>query len=146
MVDVYEYPAKIDWLGERKYRIEFFSKGSEGKPKMDVATPPEFNGHAGIYSPEDLFVASILSCYMATFISISNKMKISIEKFTCEGKGILERTEGGLMFTSVVLRPHIILRDKSEVDKALKASTLAEENCLVAKSIKTKTHLEPKVE
>ncbi|MEM2900160.1 MAG: OsmC family protein [Thermoplasmata archaeon] len=146
MVETYEYPAKIDWLGERKYRIEFFSKGSEGKPKMDVATPPEFNGHPGIYSPEDLFVASVLSCYMATFISISNKMKIGIEKFTCEGKGILERDEKGMMFTSVILKPHIVLKDKTQLEKGLKAANLAEENCLVARSIKTKTKLEPKVE
>ncbi len=145
-METHEYPAKITWLGERKYRMEFFSEGSEGKPKMDVATPPEFHGVPGIYSPEDLFVGSVLSCYMATFTGLAIKMKLSLDKFTCEAKGTLEKQEGGWVFTTITLRPHIVLKDKSGLENAKKAAHLAEENCLVAKSIKTKTTLEPKVE
>ncbi|MGH7545745.1 MAG: hypothetical protein ACREKI_06135 [Gemmatimonadota bacterium] len=40
------------WTGERKGVIS-----AEGKPELGVATPPEFKGHEGIGSPEDLYVA-----------------------------------------------------------------------------------------
>jgi len=34
---------------------------SSGKTNIEIATPPEFRGHLVIWSPEDLFVASVNS-------------------------------------------------------------------------------------
>ena len=54
---VYTYRTAVKWTEQKKGVIT-----CGGKPEIQVATPPEFKGHEGIWSPEDLFVASVNVC------------------------------------------------------------------------------------
>ncbi len=67
------YENSIKW---QKEKIGLLS--SSGKPYIEVATPPEFKGHVGIWSPEDLFVASVNSCIMTTFLYYAQKENLEI--------------------------------------------------------------------
>ena len=65
---VYLYHTAVRWTEERKGVIS-----CAGKPDVEVATPPEFKGHDGIWSPEDLFVASANICLMTTFLAVAGR-------------------------------------------------------------------------
>ena len=65
---VYLYHTTVKWTDHRKGTMS-----CEGKPNVEVATPPEFKGHEGIWSPEDLFVASANICLMTTFIAVAER-------------------------------------------------------------------------
>jgi len=52
----YKYATSVLWTGEKKGALTV-----AGKPPVEVATPPEFKGHEGIWSPEDLYVAAVNS-------------------------------------------------------------------------------------
>ncbi len=67
------YKNSINWLAEKRGLLS-----SLGKPNIEVATPPEFRGHVGIWNPEDLFVASVNSCIMTTFLYYAERERISL--------------------------------------------------------------------
>jgi organic hydroperoxide reductase OsmC/OhrA len=54
-------------LGGRLARVSI-----PGKQELQVATPPEFaGGVAGVWSPEDLFVAATATCYLVTLAGLA---------------------------------------------------------------------------
>ncbi|GAG61919.1 unnamed protein product, partial [marine sediment metagenome] len=78
--DSHEYLVKLDWTHGKVGDLNV-----EGKPKIQVATPPEFDGPEGIISPEDLFVAAATTCLMTTFVTFTKKMRIEFKSFSCDG-------------------------------------------------------------
>ena len=133
----YRYPMSVTWTGEKKGTMTV-----AGKPPVEVATPPEFKGHEGIWSPEDLFVASVNSCVMTTFLAFADRAGLAYEKFESEAEGLLEFVDGGFLFTKVVVRPRVTLRSAEDKEKAEEILNKAERNCLVSNSLRTEVILE----
>ena len=134
----YRYRTSVRWTGEKKGTMSV-----EGKPPVEVATPPEFKGHEGIWSPEDLFVASVNSCILTTFLAFAEREGLGFSAFESEAEGILEFVDGKFLFTKVVVRPRVALGDAREREKALEILRKAERNCLVSNSVRTAIELEP---
>jgi peroxiredoxin-like protein len=127
----HEYHVRVDWKKERVGDLII-----EGKPIIEVASPPEFEGPEGIISPEDLFVAAATSCFMTTFIAFTKKMRFEHKAFSCEGKGTLERVEKGFQFTKLLLKTTVMVENEELKAKAERALELAAKYCLVANSMK----------
>jgi len=64
------------------------------KPDIEVASPPEFGGPGGTWSPEDLLVASVNACIMTTFLFFAKKDNIPVSFYESEAEEILEKVDG----------------------------------------------------
>jgi len=118
----------------------------DGLTPLDTSAPPEFGGIAGKWTPEHLFVASVVSCYIMTFISVAAAMRIEFEEMKCEGIGTLKPTEGTKMeFVEVILKPTVVVRSEQLKEKTLKAIKVTHDHCLVARSLKSEVKVEPSV-
>jgi organic hydroperoxide reductase OsmC/OhrA len=133
----HEYHVKVDWTTEREGDLIV-----EGKPRIHVASPPEFDGPEGIISPEDMFVAANAVCFMTTFIAFTKKIRFEHKGFSCEGIGTLERVEKGFQFTKILLKTTVTVDSDELIPKAERALELAEKYCLVANSMKCPTEHE----
>ncbi|MBP2678710.1 MAG: putative Peroxiredoxin OsmC, partial [Deltaproteobacteria bacterium] len=80
----YRYTISVRWTGEKKGSMTV-----SGKPPVEVATPPEFKGHEGIWSPEDLYVASVNACIMTTFLAFAGRAGLAFEEYESEAEGLL---------------------------------------------------------
>ena len=138
--DVHEYTVTVDWTHGRVGDLRV-----DGKPKMEIATPPEFEGPGGIISPEDLFVASATTCLMTTFVTFTKKMRIDFKSFSCEGHGTLERVDKGFQFTKIILKTKVEVESEDIKPKAERALELAGKYCLVSNSMKCPTEHENEV-
>jgi peroxiredoxin-like protein len=116
-----------------------------GKPDIQVATPPEFKGHEGIWSPEDLFVASANVCVMSTFLAFAERAGLAFASYESEAEGRLELIDGKFQFTTITMKPRITLKSGSDVAKAKELIQKAESNCLISNSMKTRVSLEPTI-
>ncbi|MGB3400410.1 MAG: OsmC family protein [Candidatus Deferrimicrobiaceae bacterium] len=134
----YRYTTSVRWTGEKKGMMDV-----AGKPSVEVATPPEFKGHEGIWSPEDLFVASVNSCIMSTFLAFAERAGLGLEEFKSEAEGLLEFVDGRFLFTKIVVRPRVLLKSGEDRAKAEEILHKADRNCLVSNSIRTEVILEP---
>jgi len=135
------YRTKVVWTEARKGRLS-----CAGKPDLEVATPPEFGGHEGIWTPEDLFVASVNVCVMATFLYYRAKMGIGLVAYESEAEGVLESAEGGIKFTRATIRPRVVVATEGDRQKAEEALRLSDEDCLISRSMNVAVRVEPAVE
>jgi len=138
--DIHEYMVTVDWKHDRVGDISI-----EGKPKVEVSSPPEFEGPEGIISPEDLFVAAATSCFMTTFVTFTKKMRFDFKSFSCEGHGTLERIDKGFQFTKLLLKTKVVVDSEDLKPKAERALELAGKYCLVSNSMKCPTEHENEV-
>ena len=136
----YHYHTQLEWLSEKKGMLR-----CEGKPDIMVACPPEWGGHPGIWSPEDLFLASVEVCTLTTFLLFVNKDGINLKSYRSEARGTVELVGGVLRFTSITVQVKIGIvseDDRSRVEKALKKAKRA---CLITNSINTDVHIESEI-
>lgn len=70
---IFHYNTQLRWSGERRGDLS-----SEGKPGLEIAAPPEFKGHPGLWTPEDLFVAAVEICTMTTFLAFASHKKLGL--------------------------------------------------------------------
>ena len=138
--DKWLYHNTLMWKGEKKADLRFIESGQE----IEVATPPEFGGHEGIISPEDLFVSSANVCFMTTLLGTIKNMGIDLISYDSEAEGILETVNKGKIFTKIIIRPRIKARESE--DKIRLLLSHAEKRCLVANSMKTQVVIEPEIE
>ena len=141
------YSTTVQWKGEHWGHIRMGNG-----PEMDFSAPPDAQGHPGVLTPEDAFVAAVNTCVMMMFIWSAERFKLDLVSYECFGEGTklieLDRTE---LFTRVVLRPRIVVRsDSNEKDitqkRLQRALDSAVKYSLVANSIKSKLILEPDIE
>lgn len=137
-MDKHNYQVSLNWKEGRQGIIS-----STALPtKIEVATPPEFDkGVPGIWSPEHLFTASVLSCFMTTFLAIAEYSKLEFENFDCDADGILEKVDGKYSMTEVNLTAKLKLVDIEKADKAERILNKSESACLISNSITSKVNL-----
>lgn len=135
------YKTSVSWETERRGSL-----ASPGLPGLSVATPPEFpGGHPGTWSPEHLFVAAAEACLMTTFLAIAENSKLEYLSYSSEAEGLLEKTDQGFMITEITIRPRVVIKDASALERARRIIEKAEQHCLISKSMKTRVTLEPDV-
>lgn len=114
--------------------------------KIEVATPPEFDkGIPGIWSPEHLFTASVVSCFMTTFLAIAEYSKLEYEQFDCAAEGVLEKVDGKFIISEINLFAVLKINDFTKKDKAERILQKSEAACLVTNSIKSKVNLNSQI-
>lgn len=141
MESSYFYSTEVEWTGERTSDLR-----APGLPSLHIDAPPEFKGHDGAWTPEHLFVASVNSCFMTTFLAIAENSKLEFVSFKAGAKGKLEKLDGqGFMMTEIVLRPQLVIHNARDSERASRILEKAEKHCLISNSVKTKIRLEPEV-
>jgi len=137
----WKYRSSVSWMEARKGRLS-----CEGRPELEVATPAEFGGHEGIWTPEDLFVASVNVCLMTTFLHFQGRIGFELVSYESEAEGTLESGDGGLRFTRVTVRPRVTVASEADREKAQEALRRGEQNCLISRSISAAVAVEPEVQ
>src|SRR5512147_393718 len=132
------YHTTVSWKGEHWGYI-VLGNG----PEMDFSAPPDAQGHPGVLTPEDAFVAAANTCIMMMFIWAAERFKLKLLSYTCRAEGTklveLDRTES---FTRLHFQPLIHIAAGEESPEVLRARTLralqsAQKYSLVANSVKS---------
>lgn len=137
--DTYLYQLEVHWRRGRSGTVR-----AEGQPPIDVSAPPEFLGEPDLWSPEQLLVASVASCFMTTFLALAEIARLPVEGYRAHALGRLEKIPGdGYRFTEITLVPEITVAH-DDVERALKVLAKAEKHCFVSKSLQATVQVEPK--
>jgi len=134
------YKTTVSWTEEKKGIL-----CSAGKPKIEVSTPPEFEGHEGMWTPEELFVASVNICIKTTFLYYAQRNRFEFLSYESDAEGTLERIEGQFMFSEIKVRPKIVVSSKDHIEEAKELIMVSEKNCLISNSIKSKVEVIPEI-
>lgn len=141
------YHTDVTWKGEHWGYI-VMGNG----PEMDFSAPPDAQGHPGVLTPEDAFVAAANTCVMMMFIWAVERYKLKLLSYDCKAEGTklieLDRTE---IFTHLRFWPVIKIAAGDEKTAVVRARTLralqsAQKYSLVANSVKSEIIIEPQIE
>ncbi len=137
------YSVAIRWSHDKQGTLFSIDELAE----LEVAAPPQFGGPHGVWSPEHLFVASVVSCYLTTFLAIASNSKLDFLGFECDAEGILEQSEERrYQISEVILRPRLELPEGANAERAERILQKAENACLISRSIRSEVRLEPSID
>ena len=140
------YHTTVRWTGEHWGHL-IMGNG----PEMKFSAPPDAHGHAGVFTPEDAFVAAANTCVMMMFLWAAERFKLKLLSYECRSEGTklieLDRTE---IFTRLHFRPVIRIATAGEARTAVEARTrralqAAQKYSLVANSVKSEIVIEPEL-
>lgn len=140
------YHTDVQWTGEHWGQV---SLGNG--PSMRFSAPPDAQGHAGVLTPEDAFVAAANTCVMLMFIWAAERFQLDLLSYECHTEGTklieLDRTES---FTRLLFRPVIQVAcgpsQKDTVEaRTRRALEAAQKYSLVANSVKSEIVIEPEI-
>jgi peroxiredoxin-like protein len=125
------FEVQLNWLTDKKGILT--SKSASGS--VHVATPAEFGGEGRPWSPEHLFLGSLSSCFMTTYLSFAKKMRFDISHFDCHIIGRIEMVEGKYRFNNINLYPKVHIADESLREKATLAMEKTHKYCIISASV-----------
>ena len=107
----------------------------EGKEHLEVSAAKAFKGDPSKYNPEDLLLASVVSCHMMSYLYVCAKNDIEVLSYSDVAEATLEVLENGSgRFIEVRLYPKVVVRDECHFAKALQLHKVANELCFIANS------------
>lgn len=118
---------------------------SPGVPDLGVDAPADFGGPGDAWSPEQLVLAAVESCFLLTFRAVAHASRVEFTSLAVAGEGTVDRVDGVLRFTEIVLRPRLAVPAGVDTARALRALEKAERGCLVSASLATPIRLEPEI-
>ena len=139
------YHTTVRWKGEHRGHL-VMGNG----PEYEFSAPPDAHGHAGVFTPEDAFVAAANTCIMLMFIWAAERFKLRLLSYECRTEGTkviaLDRTE---TFTRLHFRPRIRVAAGGEAADSVAPGSArpaaAQKYSLVANSVKSEIVVDPEI-
>ncbi len=112
--------------------------GLGGAQTAAIAVPEAFGGTRPGTNPEELLLASALSCYLMTLARVWTRRGLGAPRVEATIVGEVRRTAEGLHFERIRLRPVVHgvgadLEDRRRMEDALRE---AEETCFIARTLR----------
>lgn len=114
-----------------------------GKSPLEASTPADFRGGTpGMWTPEDLLVASVASCYALTLDAVAERRGVSLRHAEIEAVGhVTRRAEGRFGFVVIELHVQITV-DPGVEHEAEQVARDTHRSCLVSRALDIPVELE----
>jgi organic hydroperoxide reductase OsmC/OhrA len=138
------FHARLSWKkppdGAGTHRVEF-----ENRPPLEVAAAPQYKGDPTKLNPEELFVASLVSCQMLTYLALAARAGVLVSAYEDRAEATLTMAERRMRITEVVLHPRITIAAAADEDKARALVDAAHDGCFIANSVTCTVRAEPEI-
>ena len=119
---------------------------AEGLPTLRLASPAEFGGPGDVWSPEQLLLAAVETCFLLTLRVVAQASKVKFTALDVRAEGAVNRTvDGVLRFTEIVLHARLTVAPGIDRCRAMRALENSERACLFAASLSTPVKLQAEI-
>ena len=137
------YKMKLVWTGNQGEGTKTYTGYSraheitiDGKPTITGSSDPHFRGDTSRYNPEELLLSALSACHMLSYLHQCAVAKVVVVDYMDNAVGkMIETPDGGGHFTEVTLRPHVVISETSDAEKAKELHHKAHELCFIANSV-----------
>jgi organic hydroperoxide reductase OsmC/OhrA len=139
------YEARLEWhtgaegVAAGNHRVEF-----AGRPAVEVSAAPQYRGDPTRPNPEELFVASLASCQLLTYLALARGAGVTVRRYEDHAVGTLAIADRKMRMMDVLLRPRITIAG-SDRDKARALVEKAHDGCFIANSVACAVRVEPEI-
>jgi len=122
------------------------AKSSSAPNAIHFTSPPAFGGLDGRWTPEDLLLCAIASCYTTTFRALAENSKFEYTDLQVEVEGEIDKADIGYNFSDILIRANLTIPHSEENARAVKLLHKAEGLCLISRALSVKQVFEPRVQ
>lgn len=150
----HRYALQLQWTGNRGegtngYRSyeRSYHLSAAGKPTLAGSADATFRGDRAKWNPEEMLLGALSSCHMLSYLHVCADAGVTVLEYSdaADGEMVLA-ADGSGRFTGVTLRPHVVVAEGSDVEKAEVLHHLAHEKCFIANSVNFPVHCAATVE
>jgi peroxiredoxin-like protein len=142
MEEVHRFQV-IAWWASGRTGI---AKSSSAPNAIHFTSPPAFGGIDGRWTPEDLLLCAVASCFTTTFQAIAENSKFEYTDLQVEVDGDIKKVDSGYNFAEVIIRANLTIAEPAEQARAIKLLHKAEGLCMVSRALSVKKRFEPRVQ
>lgn len=113
---------------------------------IHFTSPPAFGGLEGRWTPEDLLLCAVASCYTTTFRALAENSKLAYTDLQVEVESAIGKADTGYNFGEVLIRANLMIPQEEERTRAIKLLHKAKELCLVSRALSVEQRFEPLVQ
>jgi peroxiredoxin-like protein len=132
--------------------VAWWSSDRTGIAKSDSApnaiqftAPVSFGGVEGRWTPEDMFLGSIASCYTTTFHTLAEYSQLEYADLEVQVEGTIQKDGSGYSFKEIVIRPNLTISSEQDHARATRLLQKAKSLCLVSRALSVVQKFEPKL-
>ena len=122
-----------------------FAKSNSAPNAIHFSASPAFGGMDGRWTPEDLLLGAVASCYTTTFRAVAENSKFEYTDLQIEVEGDMRRAEAGYEFREILIRVSLTISQEEERARAVKLLRRAQEVCLVSRALAIEQKFEASV-
>jgi peroxiredoxin-like protein len=122
------------------------AKSNSAPNTIHFTAPPEFGGLQGRWTPEDLLLGAIASCYTTTFRALAESSRFEYTDLEVEVQGTVHKADSGYSFSEIVMRPNLTISSEEGRERALPLLQKAEALCLVSRALSIPQTFESRVQ
>jgi organic hydroperoxide reductase OsmC/OhrA len=147
----HRYAVALEWTGNRGagtssyrgYGRDHVIK-AEGLPDLQGTADPTFHGDKDRWNPEQLLLTALAQCHMLSYLHVAVKNGIVVTDYTDHAEGTLRlNRDGSGEFTSVTLRPRVVITVPAQAGLAERLHHDANQVCFIARSVNFPVRHEP---
>ena len=112
---------------------------------IHFTAPPQFGGLEGRWTPEDLLLTAIGSCFATTFRALADYSKLAYADLEVEVAGSVEKATSGYAFKNIVTRPLLTTGPATDHERALRLLQKTQDLCLITRAISVTHSFEPTI-
>jgi len=142
MAEVHPFRVVAWWASGRTG----FAKSNCAPNATHFSAPPAFGGREGRWTPEDLLLCAVASCYTTTFRAVADNSKFEYTDLQVEVEGNIKRAEVGYNFGEILIRASLIISHEEDRARGLKLLHKAQTLCLVSRALSVEPKFEPRVQ
>jgi organic hydroperoxide reductase OsmC/OhrA len=116
-----------------------------GRPAIEASGAPQYKGDPAKVNPEELFLASLASCQMLSYLALAGRAGIDVLAYEDHAQATLAIADKKMRVTEVALRPRITIAPGSDEAKARALVESAHDVCFIANSVNCRVHAEAEV-
>jgi uncharacterized OsmC-like protein len=133
---VVEFKSKVKWVKG------VIGKASLEGTELEFALPKEFGGEDGYIAPEQMLLASLLSCFSAMLWRILRAQRVEFRNYEGEIVGRMEKgADGYNAIKENIASIRIQLANKQDAEKVQKAVEISKKYCPVARLMRGNTEI-----
>ncbi|GAA4183809.1 OsmC family protein [Gryllotalpicola kribbensis] len=149
----HHYAVAVRWSGNRGTGTSGYrdygrdhTVSAAGKHEIAGSADPSFRGDRDRWNPEELLLTALSQCHMLSYLHAATTAGVTVVDYADDAVGTMAQTpDGGGHFTSVTLRPRVVITDASQLALAEELHREAQRMCFIASSVNFPVGHEPQI-
>jgi len=125
------YHVEAWWVADKAG----LTRSKSSRTAIHFSAPIEFGGMAGRWTPEELFLSSIASCFTTTFQSLAGYLNFEFCDLEVSADGTIYKDKPGYRFKQISVHPRLTIAREEDRDRGLTLLQKTKELCLISRAV-----------